>query len=56
MPKPRSLIGARQEMRKTWKKQKKDPGYQYDTPLPGQKDYDKKEHDPPEASLGEFSL
>lgn len=54
MPKPRSLIGAWQEMRKTWKKQQEDPGYQYDTPLPEHKDYNEKEHDPSEASLGEL--
>ncbi len=34
MPRPRTLVGAWREMRRTWKKQQADPGYQYDTPLP----------------------
>jgi fatty acid desaturase len=34
MPKPRTLFGAWREMRATWKKQCKDPTYQFDTPLP----------------------
>ena len=35
MPAPRSLRGAWQEMWDTWEKQKSDPDYFYDTPLPG---------------------
>jgi len=34
MPEPRTLIGAWKEMRMTWRKQKEDPDYQFDTPLP----------------------
>ena len=34
MPAPRTLIGAWKEMRETWRRQKSDPDYQYDTPLP----------------------
>ena len=34
MPEPRSLIGAWKEMRMVWRKQKADPDYQFDTPLP----------------------
>ncbi len=34
MPEPRTLIGAWKEMRETWRRQKIDPDYQYDTPLP----------------------
>ena len=33
-PEPRTLIGAWREMRETWRRQKVDPSYQYDTPLP----------------------
>ena len=54
MPKPRTLIGAWQEMRQTWKKQQEDPGYQYETPLPEQEDGEKKRRDPLEASLGDL--
>ena len=34
MPAPRTLIGAWREMREAWNKQKIDPDYQFDTPLP----------------------
>ena len=34
MPEPRTLFGAWKEMRETWRQQKIDPDYQYDTPLP----------------------
>ena len=34
MPAPRTLIGAWREMRMVWRKQKEDPDYQFDTPLP----------------------
>jgi fatty acid desaturase len=34
MPEPRTLIGAWREMRDIWKRQKIEPGYQFDTPLP----------------------
>ncbi|MCY4023767.1 MAG: fatty acid desaturase [Anaerolineaceae bacterium] len=34
MPEPRSLIGAWREMRMIWRKQRGDPDYQFDTPLP----------------------
>ncbi|MCY3833032.1 MAG: fatty acid desaturase [Chloroflexi bacterium] len=34
MPAPRSLVGAWREMRMIWDRQKSEPDYQYDTPLP----------------------
>lgn len=34
MPEPRTLSGAWREMRMIWQRQKTDPGYQFDTPLP----------------------
>lgn len=34
MPQPRTLRGAWQEMRDTWQRQKIEPDYQFDTPLP----------------------
>ena len=33
MPKPRTLVGAWREMRETWRRQRDDPDYQFDTPL-----------------------
>jgi fatty acid desaturase len=55
MPKPRSLIGAWREMRETWKRQKRDPGYQYDTPLPKPKDEKAAKRDSLEGSLGDLA-
>lgn len=34
MPEPRSLPAAWKEMRETWQKQKQDPDYAFDTPVP----------------------
>jgi len=34
MPKPKSLLGAWREMRATWHRQKTDPSYAFDTPVP----------------------
>jgi fatty acid desaturase len=34
MPKPRTLVGAWREMRRTWRRQQSEPGYQFETPLP----------------------
>ncbi len=35
MPAPRTLIGAWKEMRDIWRKQKADPNFEFDTPVPG---------------------
>jgi fatty acid desaturase len=37
MPAPRSVVGAWKEMRETWRRQQKDPKYQFNTPVPGRK-------------------
>jgi fatty acid desaturase len=37
MPKPRTLIQAWKEMRDTYRQQKTQPDYQFDTPLPAGK-------------------
>jgi fatty acid desaturase len=55
LPKPRTLIGAWREMRQTWKKQQADPGYQFDTPLPGRKAEGPKKQDGLESSLGDLA-
>ena len=34
MPKPRSLFAAWREMLEIWERQKREPSYQFDTPLP----------------------
>jgi fatty acid desaturase len=54
MPQPRTLLGAWREMRRTWKRQQEDPGYQYDTPLPGGGKEDKGKRNAMEGSLGDL--
>ena len=53
-PQPRTLVGAWKEIRTAWKKQKADPGYQFETPLPGSKAPAAKKQDSLEASLGDL--
>lgn len=57
MPEPRTLIGAWKEMRETWRRQKIDPDYQYDTPLPptAKKVRDDKPEKQLEGSIGELA-
>jgi fatty acid desaturase len=54
LPQTRSLVGAWREMRQIMKKQRKDPGYQYETPLPARKEK-KAEKDSLESSLGDLA-
>ncbi len=55
MPKPRTLVGAWREMRETWKRQKADPSYQYETPLPRRSTETGKKKDSLESSLGDLA-
>ena len=54
MPKPRTLFQAWREMRTTWKRQQKEPGYQYDTPLPDSSSPGPEGSDSLSASLGDL--
>ncbi len=54
MPRPRTLFGAWAEMRRIWKKQKADPGYQFDTPLPRPRDI-KQRDKALEAAIGDLA-
>ncbi len=54
MPKPRTLVQAWREMREVYRKQKEDPSYQYDTPVPGDSDREKKQ-DQLAASIGDLA-
>ena len=54
MPKPRTLIEAWREMRQTWKRQQKEPAYQFITPLPGRAGQGAKKQDSLESSLGDL--
>jgi len=53
MPKPRTLAGAWREMRETWRRQQREPGYQFETPLPG-RGRTKIGQDPSAGSLGDL--
>ena len=57
MPEPRTLIGAWKEMRETWRRQKIDPDYQYDTPLPPTAKHvrDDNPEKPLEGSIGDLA-
>ena len=56
MPQPRTLIGAWREMRQAWQRQKTDPDYQFDTPLPPTAKAERKGAvDELECSIGELA-
>ena len=55
MPKPRTLIGAWREMRQTWRKQREDPSYEYDTPLPEPATSRAAAADPLATSIGDLA-
>lgn len=55
MPQPRTLIGAWREMRATWKRQREQPDYTYDTPLPAPRTGNEAGNvDPLAAAIGEL--
>ena len=56
MPEPRTLIGAWKEMIETWRVQKLDLDYQFDTPVPDSKMKEKKVNaDPLASSIGDLA-
>jgi fatty acid desaturase len=56
MPQPRTLIGAWREMRDIWQRQKDDPDYAFDTPLPPTAQTVRSDTpDELEASIGELA-
>ena len=55
MPTPRTLIGAWREMRETWRRQRADPSYQFDTPLPPKREDGAPGLAPLSASIGEIA-
>ncbi|MFA3915559.1 fatty acid desaturase [Ruegeria hyattellae] len=56
MPEPRSLRGAWREMLDTWERQKSDPGYAFDTPLPATaKTERRRPAEQGEASIGDLA-
>ena len=52
MPKPRTLVGAWREMRETWKRQQRNPDYEYDTPVPAPAADEREDSNPLAASMG----
>lgn len=56
MPTPRTLRGAWREMRESWEKQKSDPDYYFDTPLPSTASHlQAKPSDELASSIGELA-
>lgn len=57
MPEPRTLIGAWKEMREVWRRQKIDPAFQFDTPLPTTAKHAREDSpdDSLEGSIGELA-
>ena len=55
MPTPRTLFGSWREMREAWDRQKEDPSYQFDTPLPQPSDGAAAPQDPEAASIGDLA-
>jgi fatty acid desaturase len=58
LPEPRTLVGAWREMRATWKRQRIEPDYQYDTPVPTPgvvKDARARDDDALGASIGDLA-
>ena len=56
MPEPRTLSGAWREMLEIWEKQKIDPGYAFDTPLPATAKVSRREPSlDVEASIGDLA-
>ena len=56
MPEPRTLVGAWKEMTETWRTQKFDQYYQFDTPVPDSRMKDKRVNaDPLASSIGDLA-
>ena len=55
MPAPRTMGGAWREMRETWRRQQKEPGYQFNTPLPKRPTAAPKPQDALSSSLGDLA-
>jgi len=55
MPKPRTLFGAWKEMRQTFQRQKTDPSYEFDTPVPPPREKAPDPRDPLRASIGDLA-
>ncbi len=55
MPKPRTLLGAWIEMRQTFYRQKTDPTYEFDTPVPPARTKAPDPRDPLRAAIGDLA-
>jgi hypothetical protein len=55
MPEPRTLTGAWREIREVWRRQEKDPGYQYDTPVPDRSGPTAALQSPEAAAIGDIA-
>ena len=55
MPKPRTLTGSWREMRQAWHRQKDEPDYAFDTPLPTPAERAAAAQEPEAASVGDIA-
>ena len=55
MPKPRTLVGAWREMKEVWERQKVDPSYEFDTPVPSTNVEKSQPKSKLEASIGDLA-
>ena len=55
MPAVRSFFGAWREMRDIWRRQQRESGYQFDTPVPSSPGDSTPEREPEAASVGDLA-
>ena len=55
MPEPRTLFGAWKEMKEVWERQKIDPDYEFDTPVPSAEGEVGRQDSELHASIGDLA-
>ena len=55
MPQPRTLLGAWKEMKEIWERQKIDPDYEFDTPVPSAEGEGRRQDSELDASIGDLA-
>ena len=55
MPQPRTVLGAWKEMKEIWERQKIDPDYEFDTPVPSAEGEGRRQDSELDASIGDLA-
>ena len=55
MPEPRTLLGAWKEMKEIWERQKIDPDYEFDTPVPSAEGEVRRQDSEQDSSIGDLA-